>query len=180
MIGNIIIEIYIELVDTPEKRELGLSGCTHELIVKTKSSIKNQYCQFIADNDKVEIKEIEKPTKINRGFQLEDILSEDELCTDESTMKYGCFPIIRLTEIKEFQEFINQKIVKIEKEFYLDSEANGFRISLENNKIIEIYPNAYGSTLYFNGVDKYYPEEIKYLAGKTIYKELENIVVSTK
>ncbi len=45
-------------------------------------------------------------------------------------------------------------------------------MEIDNGKSIETFPNSYTTTVYFEGVPKYYPKRLKYLATDTVYKRL--------
>lgn len=170
----IIKSIYLELVDQPTPKLNYLSGVTQELILKMEMEDKTEFIQFSASNDKVAITKRIDLEHILEGSLLENVLFEEEICSDESTRKYGCFPIVQVSQLVEFENYVNQKIKKIELESYLSHKEDvGYRITLANSNEIELFPNSYGSTVYFNKVDRLYPKKIKYLAGETIYTNVE-------
>ncbi len=157
LIGNEICELYIELTDFTNKSNL--SNASFEVILSLSLEKENQNVRLIADNDKVDL----------RFGKIEDkiYVSLDEILNGQ---KIETFTTINLSQNSHFEKFVNQKIKNVEFEKYLDGEINGMRITLENNSIFEVFPNDYMTSGHFYNVAEYFPEKIKYLAGKTIWE----------
>ena len=148
ILNSKITQLFLEFVDRNHKEDF--SEETFEIIIGLKKANTLRFLRFIADNNVVEIKEETLPNILqNNVFDLIDFSSDED-----------------------FNSYMCKTISKIEVEKYSDDQANGFRITLENNLQIEVYPNAYGTSGYFKNVKKYFPKKIKYLADQTYFENL--------
>lgn len=157
LIGKEVAELYIEL--TAYTNKLNLSNASFEIILSISNGKENYNVRLIADNNLVELKFDKIEDKIYAS--LDEILNGQEIDT---------FITVDLTKNIHFEKFVNQKIKNVEFEKYVDGEINGMRITLENDSVFEIFPNAYMTSGHFYDVFEYFPEKIKYLANETIWE----------
>lgn len=157
LIGQKVTELYIELTDFTKKSKL--SNASFEIILSISNGRENHIVRLIADNDSVDLKFGKIEDKIFTS--LDEILNCQRIDT---------FKAIDLSHNSHFQKFVNQTIKNVEFEKYVDGEVNGMRVTLENDSVFEVFPNAYMTSGHFYNVAEYFPEKIKYLAAETIWQ----------